>query len=204
MKLYSQAERPELLQRRDELGDTWHEFMYHDAIANRHWDRQYAEYPDLQLWLVDDDDLLLAESNAVPIPFGPDELPGDGWDAAMAQAFEGGPARDGLRPLPRDIREDRRAVADQDVQADPAAGGHRHPAVLGVHLRTRPQRRGQGRPAIDATMKPVLVTGAFGQVGTRCTRILLDRGRTVIALDLRTEKSEATAADLESGRVGAP
>jgi nucleoside-diphosphate-sugar epimerase len=45
-------------------------------------------------------------------------------------------------------------------------------------------------------MKPVLVTGAFGQVGTRCTRILLDRGRTVIALDLRTDKSEATAAEL--------
>ena len=45
-------------------------------------------------------------------------------------------------------------------------------------------------------MKPVLVTGAFGQVGTRCTRILLDRGRTVIALDLRTDTSEATAAEL--------
>ena len=45
-------------------------------------------------------------------------------------------------------------------------------------------------------MKPVLVTGAFGQVGTRCTRILLDRGRTVIALDLRTETSEAAAAEL--------
>ena len=46
----------------------------------------------------------------------------------------------------------------------------------------------------------MLVTGAFGQVGTRCTQILLDRGRTVIALDLRTEKSEATAAELASGR----
>ena len=45
-------------------------------------------------------------------------------------------------------------------------------------------------------MKPVLVTGAFGQVGTRCTRILLDRGRTVIALDLRTDTSEAAAAEL--------
>jgi hypothetical protein len=93
MKLYSHSERPELLERRDDLGDTWNEFMYHDAVANRHWDRQYVEYPDLQLWLVDDDDRLLAESNAVPIPFGPDELPGDGWDAAMAQAFEGRPAK---------------------------------------------------------------------------------------------------------------
>jgi GNAT superfamily N-acetyltransferase len=89
MKLYSQAERPELLDRRAELGDTWHEFMYHDAVANRLWNRQYEDYPDLQLWLVDDDDRLLAESNAVAIPFGPGELPDAGWDAALERAFEG-------------------------------------------------------------------------------------------------------------------
>jgi nucleoside-diphosphate-sugar epimerase len=35
----------------------------------------------------------------------------------------------------------------------------------------------------------VLVTGAFGQVGSRCAAILLERGRTVVALDLRTEKT---------------
>ncbi len=34
-------------------------------------------------------------------------------------------------------------------------------------------------------MRPVLVTGAFGQVGRRCTQILLERGRSVVALDLR-------------------
>jgi hypothetical protein len=89
MRLYSQVERPELLDRRDELGDTWHEFMLHDAVANKVWNRQYEEYPDLQLWLVDDDDRLLAESNAVAIPFGPDELPDAGWDAALERAFEG-------------------------------------------------------------------------------------------------------------------
>ena len=42
---------------------------------------------------MDDDDRLLAESNAVAIPFGPDELPDDGWDAALEQAFEGRPAK---------------------------------------------------------------------------------------------------------------
>lgn len=93
MRVVSHAERPDLLARREELGDTWDEFMYHDTVANAHWDRQYEEFPDLQLWLVDDDDRLLAESNAVPIPFGPDELPDDGWDAALAQAFLGRPAK---------------------------------------------------------------------------------------------------------------
>ena len=88
-ELFSLPERPELLQRRGELGDAWEEFMYHDAVANVCWDRQYEEFPDLQLFLLDDGDRLMAESNAVPIPFGPDELPDDGWDAALGQAFAG-------------------------------------------------------------------------------------------------------------------
>jgi len=66
--------------------------MYHDAVANLHWNRQYEEFPDLQLFLLDDEHRLLAGSNAVPIPFGPDELPDEGWDAALEQAFAGRPA----------------------------------------------------------------------------------------------------------------
>src|SRR5580693_7137226 len=42
----------------------------------------------------------------------------------------------------------------------------------------------------------VLVTGAFGQVGKRCTEILLSRERTVIAMDVRSNRSAAAAADL--------
>ena len=82
MTLYSYAERPELLGRRDELGAVWDEFMYHDAVSDVHWNRQYEEFPDLQLFLLDEDDRLLR----------PDELPDDGWDAALEQAFAGRPA----------------------------------------------------------------------------------------------------------------
>ncbi len=46
------------------------------------------------------------------------------------------------------------------------------------------------------TPTTVLVTGAFGQVGRRLTTLLLDRGRTVVALDVRNETTEATAATL--------
>ncbi|MCW2516671.1 MAG: oxidoreductase [Mycobacterium sp.] len=42
----------------------------------------------------------------------------------------------------------------------------------------------------------VLVTGAFGQVGSRCTEILLERGRTVIAMDLRNDKTVAAAKEM--------
>jgi GNAT superfamily N-acetyltransferase len=92
MKLVSHAERSDLVQRRGELGAAWDEFMYHDAVANRLWDRQYEDFPDLQLYLVDEEDRFLAESNAVPVPFGPDQLPDDGWDAALGEAFDGVPA----------------------------------------------------------------------------------------------------------------
>jgi hypothetical protein len=93
VKLVSYGERPDLLERRDELGAAWDEFMYHDAVAGEYWNRQYEQFPDLQLFLLGDDGRLLAESNAVPIPFGPDELPEDGWDAALAQAFSGRAAK---------------------------------------------------------------------------------------------------------------
>jgi nucleoside-diphosphate-sugar epimerase len=49
------------------------------------------------------------------------------------------------------------------------------------------------------TVGTILVTGAFGQVGRRCTQILLDRGRTVVATDLRTDKTVAAAAELAEG-----
>ena len=97
--------------------------MYHDAVANVYWDRQYEEYPDLQLWLVDDDDRLIAESNAVAIPFGPDELPDDGWDAALATGVRG-PAREGGlgdRDLGR-CRAPREGTQQDDARRD-AEGG---------------------------------------------------------------------------------
>ncbi|MCX0272933.1 NAD(P)-dependent oxidoreductase [Nocardia zapadnayensis] len=47
---------------------------------------------------------------------------------------------------------------------------------------------------------PVLVTGAFGQVGKRVTETLLSRGHTVIATDLRTETVLATAETIGEAR----
>jgi D-erythronate 2-dehydrogenase len=52
-----------------------------------------------------------------------------------------------------------------------------------------------GEMTSEAT-KPVLVTGAFGQVGRRVTGILLSRGRTVVALDLGNDKTTAIADEI--------
>ncbi|MGV0161865.1 NAD-dependent epimerase/dehydratase family protein [Mycobacterium colombiense] len=49
------------------------------------------------------------------------------------------------------------------------------------------------------TVDTVLVTGAFGQVGKRCTQILLERGRTVVAMDLRNDNTVATEKELAAG-----
>jgi nucleoside-diphosphate-sugar epimerase len=49
----------------------------------------------------------------------------------------------------------------------------------------------------------VLVTGGFGLVGAHTSAILLQRGHIVVALDLRTPKTEAAAASLaEQGHPG--
>lgn len=52
--------------------------------------------------------------------------------------------------------------------------------------------------AAPRNVRPILVTGAFGQVGRRCTEILLDRGRTVIATDLLSEHTIDVASELST------
>ena len=51
----------------------------------------------------------------------------------------------------------------------------------------------------------VLVSGAMGQLGRRLTKVLLDRGRTVVALDLRTKATLALTGELkrEPSQAGA-
>lgn len=49
------------------------------------------------------------------------------------------------------------------------------------------------------TVDTVLVTGAFGQVGKRCTQILLERGRTVVAMDLRNDNTVAIEKEIAAG-----
>jgi len=66
---FSVAERPELRERRRELGDVWAQFLLHDAVSNRFWSRLHEEFPACQLFLVDSErDTLLAEGTACPRP----------------------------------------------------------------------------------------------------------------------------------------
>ena len=113
MKLVRYADRPDLLERRYEelTRPTFPEYMNQNEPGDLYWDRLYTDFPDFQVALVDDDELL-AEAHAVPLPWDGtlDDLP-SGWEegfvrgmtsdrphtALMAVAISVAPRRQGRR-----------------------------------------------------------------------------------------------------------
>ncbi len=113
MKIVRYVDRPELLGRRQaELSAaTFPAYMHKNEPGNRYWGRLYSDFPEFQVALVDDDELL-AEAHAVPLPWDGslDDLPA-GWEegfvrgmtsaepatALMALAISVAPARQGQR-----------------------------------------------------------------------------------------------------------
>ncbi|MGH3134971.1 MAG: GNAT family N-acetyltransferase [Gaiellaceae bacterium] len=120
MKVVRYADRPDLRARRfaELAGLTFPEYMNHNEPGDLYWDRLYTDFPDFQIGLVDDGELL-AESHAVPLPWDGtlEDLPA-GWDegfvrgmtsdatatALMAIAISVAPARQGQRLSSRMIR----------------------------------------------------------------------------------------------------
>src|SRR5207302_1377947 len=66
------------------LDGIWPEFLLHDAISNRYWNRIYSDYPDFQFELLDGDELV-AEGNCIPVAGQPAQ-----WRDAFLAAFERG------------------------------------------------------------------------------------------------------------------
>jgi GNAT superfamily N-acetyltransferase len=64
------------------LEGIWPEFLLHDAISNRYWDRLYTDFADFQFVLVDGDDVI-AEGNCIPVAGQPAQ-----WRDAFLSAFE--------------------------------------------------------------------------------------------------------------------
>ena len=77
-------------QRRAELGDTLARVHVPRCRREQALNRQYEDYPDLQLWLVDDDDRDDRGVERRRDPVRPRlSLPDAGWDAALEGAFAG-------------------------------------------------------------------------------------------------------------------
>jgi GNAT superfamily N-acetyltransferase len=93
LRIDTVAEQPELLARRAEIASAWAEFMYHDPVSNRRWRSLYKDFPACQFFLLDgEEDRVIGEGNSIPVPWGPAELPEDGWRRALEDGFAGRPA----------------------------------------------------------------------------------------------------------------
>ena len=91
------AERPDLAARISEIRPVWPEFIHHDAVVGRYWQRLSTELPDFQLVLYDDElDSVIGEGRTVP--FAWKGLP-DGIDDVLVQGFEARGRRSALSAL---------------------------------------------------------------------------------------------------------
>lgn len=95
MTLTRYADRPDLLARRHaELAAvTFPAYMHENEPGNLYWGRLYSDFPDFEVALVDDDELL-AEAYAVPLPWDGslDDLP-SGWEEGFVRGMTA-PTRD--------------------------------------------------------------------------------------------------------------
>jgi hypothetical protein len=86
--IVSADERPDLDPAIDELlAATWPAFMNEDEVANAHFGRAYADWPQFQNLLLDEAGTLVALGNAMPLAWdGTDEGLPDGWREQVLQS----------------------------------------------------------------------------------------------------------------------
>ncbi|MCL5999236.1 MAG: GNAT family N-acetyltransferase [Chloroflexi bacterium] len=90
MNLYTYDQRPDLIKQvRAFIPKSWPEFMLHDPIAGRLWDRMEGAFPQFQFVLCEDGDRVVAMGNSVPFVWDgtPESLPERGWDAVFEQCL---------------------------------------------------------------------------------------------------------------------
>lgn len=70
--------------------NTWADFILQDHANVKYWERLYKEFPTYQFFLLDGD-ALVGCGNCVPLYLADKDLnnlPDEGWDWALSQAFE--------------------------------------------------------------------------------------------------------------------
>jgi len=120
LRLFTIAEEPRLWRRMDVMcSAAWPEFMLHDPVTDRHWDRLRENWPAFQVALTDESGEVVAASQAAPLRWNglDDGLP-EGWD----DQFE-------------------RSVADLEAGREPDALG-------ALQIVVAPGHRGKGLSAV--------------------------------------------------------
>ena len=84
---YTHSQRPELESLLSTFGDVWPEFIFHDEIARTYLHHTDTTFAHLNLYLCDENDVLVAAGYGVAIAWdGSIETLPAGWDAALEQA----------------------------------------------------------------------------------------------------------------------
>ncbi len=86
------AERPDLYEIANKtVSGSWPEFMKHDGVSNRVWNRLYRSFADFQYVLLDADGVVVAACNSLPVVWDgqASSLPERGWDWALESGVEG-------------------------------------------------------------------------------------------------------------------
>jgi hypothetical protein len=88
------AERPDLFERLDQVGDPWPEFIHHDPVVIERWPLLHERFPDFQLILYDaETDAVLGRGCTIPLAWdGRSESLNGGVVDALVAGFADGPA----------------------------------------------------------------------------------------------------------------
>src|SRR5215471_4551225 len=87
LRTYTHRDRPEPGEQLSTFGDVWPEFMFHDEIARKYINHTDTTFAHLNLYLCDENDVLVAAGYGVPIVWdGSVETLPSGWDGALEQA----------------------------------------------------------------------------------------------------------------------
>ena len=81
---------PNQLNRQDEIVvPLWPEFMLHDPVANIYWNSLFKYFPEYQIFLMDNDEIL-GIANSIPFRWENDidTLPDEGWDWVLQKGIE--------------------------------------------------------------------------------------------------------------------
>jgi GNAT superfamily N-acetyltransferase len=145
-KIYTLAERPELRSQVSRIYQAvWPVFMNQDAVANRAWDFLFDAWAEYQLVLCDEEDIVLAAGNTVPLMWDSTiaGLP-SGWDAAAEQAmqdYERGVAPTALSAYAIVVDPVRQGQGLSSVVLDAMAALARQRGLMGVIACVRPTQK---------------------------------------------------------------
>ena len=160
------SDEPALWEPADEMcGASWPEFMLHDPVADRCWDRLRDDWPGFQLVLVDEAGGIAAASQAAPLLWdGTDDGLPDGWDAQFEQSV----ARSRVAAHAKhargdpDLRRQRPARSGAERADRSRRCGDRGPGRFRCADRLRPAHREEPLPAAPdrGAMRPGCVPTA--------------------------------------------